>query len=98
MTSFVNPLIVRCAYCKAARGEPCPKVGAHPSRFEAAALMMGLSEAEARQVAQDELTVRIKRYRSRFASSLDAAAQEFHAAPSEPAEQAPDAVSQAGGS
>lgn len=69
--SYVNPLSVACPYvcCKASLSEPCPRVGAHPSRIEAAAKAMGLSDDEAAQLAQDMLTARINRYRAQHGAS-----------------------------
>lgn len=86
--TYVNATTVSCTFCGAAIAEPCAKVGAHPSRIEAAARAMGLNQAETNEVVRGELMTRIKRYRALHGPSSLWDAQSVKSAETPPEEVA----------
>jgi hypothetical protein len=75
----VNPLLVRCPYCRAVAGSHCTKAGmpgqprelltaiaGHPARIEAAAVAAGYSEAEVQAIVTAAQKRSVKRERSKW--------------------------------
>jgi hypothetical protein len=80
---YVNPLLVRCSYCKAAVGAPCLRPGmpgqppepmtaiaGHPSRIEAAARAAGHPEPVVDAIVAAAAKRSVKRQRAKWSEGL----------------------------